>query len=193
MYLSFMGARGYLTDGRSCVFNATVGVEPIEQFHSGLIEGLTSLEPSATVADVLNLLELSLGSALASGARLSLLYSASDPDDGEDWDEDLIDIYGEDYIFGFSGSQSFLRLDKSNEVINDVENMRSLISSLVSVNGIGSYVEIWGEEIFRLVLVGNPETENTSWQLLDEDDSELATGEDIGRELAERMILCINQ
>ena len=68
-----------------------------------------------------------------------------------------------------------------------------MISSLVSVNGIGSYVEIWGEEIFRLVLVGNPETENTSWQLLDEDDSELATGEDIGRELAERMILCINQ
>ena len=188
-----MGARGQLADGRTCIFNAAVGLEPIEQFQADLKEGLTSLKPSATIGDVLNLIELSLGSALANGARLSLLCSTSDPDEEEGWDEDLIDIYGEGYIFGFSGLQSFLRMDKSNEVVNDVETMRSLIGSLTSIDGIDACVEIWGEEVFRLVLVGNPETENTSWQLLDEDDSELASGEDIGTELAQRMILYINQ
>ena len=54
MYLSFMGARGQLAEGRSCVVNATVGLETIGQFQAYLTEELNTLE----VFFIKNVLEL---------------------------------------------------------------------------------------------------------------------------------------
>lgn len=193
MFLSFMGAWGHFADGSRCRINATIGIDPAAAFHRDLDVRLSSVPESATVSDVLTQLQASLNVALNEGARFSLLSQANEQDEQEEWDEDILEIYGEGYIYGFSQSQVFLSLEKSNEIISDRNIMASLVSDVIAIDAVESCVEIWGEDAFKLILAGNPEAENTCWELLDEDDSELASGEEIGHELAQRILQYLRQ
>jgi hypothetical protein len=193
MFLSFMGAWGRFADGSRCRINATIAIEPADAFHQDLEIRLSSVQESATVQDILNQLQAGLNLALNAGARLSLLSPANDQDEEEEWDEDIIETYGEGYIYGFSSSQACVSVEQTNEIISDREIMAALISDVIAIDAVASCVEIWGEDVFKLVRVGNPETENTWWELLDEDDSELASGEEIGFELAQLILEYLRQ
>jgi hypothetical protein len=193
MFLSFMGAWGRFADGSRCRINATIGIEPADAFHQDLEIRLSSVQESATVQDILTQLQAGLSLALNAGARFSLLSPANDQDEEEEWDEDIIETYGEGYIYGFSNSQACVSVEQTNEIISDREIMAALISDVIAIDAVASCVEIWGEDVFKLVRVGNPETENTWWELLDEDDSELASGEEIGFELAQLILEYLRQ